>query len=66
MTTITPMPMVVARWVALLPNGRRLSGTVEMPDCDGALELAHRALVEGLQSRGMKAAKRAIIVWRLP
>jgi len=65
MTAITPMPMVVARWVALLPNGSRLSGTVEMPDCDGALELAHRALVEGLQSRGIKAAK-AIIVWRLP
>lgn len=66
MTTITPMPMVVARWVALLPDGRRLSGTVEMPDCDGAIKLAHRALVEGLQSRGIKAAKRAIIVWRLP
>jgi hypothetical protein len=66
MSAITPMPMVVARWVALLPNGSRLSGTVEMPDCDGALDLAHRALVEGWQSRGIKAAKRAVIVWRLP
>ena len=43
-STITPIPLVTYRWTARLPDGRCWSGSVEMPDCDGALEQGTHAL----------------------
>lgn len=65
MTAIIPIPTVAYRWSAMLPE-RGWTGTVKMPDCDGALEACTRELVKHLrQEYGLNTKRRCpIIIWR--
>lgn len=66
MNTITPVPLITYHWHARV-HGLGFVGLLDLPDCAGALEQGHRALLKHL-ANVLKTNPRpsdVVVVWRV-